>query len=159
MEKLIIKNAYTPTESVVVTFPQEEYPTGKTQQHFKDDSDINNIMARFISTGLMDYVQTHEPQYGDCTGITFENAMDTVVRAQNLFDALPAEWRKRFQNSPEVFLDFVQDPDNLEEAIKMGLATRRPVVKPQPTTPAVETTGGASTASAGGSAGVKDPGK
>lgn len=117
------KTAYSATETVAITFPPSE---GRTKQEFRDDTDINNIMARFEKTGLVDFVNEHEPHYGDVTGLEFQTAMNQVIAAQALFDDLPANVRKRFNNEPEAFLDFVNDPQNLDEALRLGLVTKRP---------------------------------
>jgi len=53
--------------------------------------------------------------------------MNTIIAAQRAFEALPAKIRDRFANSPERFLAFLADPDNLDEAVKLGL-----VNKPEP---------------------------
>ena len=39
---------------------------------------------------------------------------------------MPAEVRDRFQNDPGRFLEFANDASNYEEALKMGLAIKRP---------------------------------
>jgi len=119
-----IKTAYSPTETVALTFPDEEYPYGKTKQSFKDDADINNIMARYQSTGMIDYVKENAPHYGDVTGLEFQACMNKIIEASEMFDALPAHLRKRFNNEPAEFLDFVQDDKNREEAITLGLIAK-----------------------------------
>ena len=45
---------------------------------------------------------------------------------KRLFAAMPAEVRDRFQNDPGRFLEFANDASNYEEALKMGLAIKRP---------------------------------
>ena len=39
---------------------------------------------------------------------------------------MPAEVRDRFQNDPGRFLEFANDASNYDEALKMGLAIKRP---------------------------------
>jgi len=106
-----------------------------TQQEFKDESDINNIMARYMKTGQVDYVNKHQPQYADVDAIDFQEAMETVAQGKSLFAALPSAVRERFHNSPAEFLEFVNDEKNAIEAAKMGLlspeATAR-VLSPTP---------------------------
>ena len=38
---------------------------------------------------------------------------------------LPAKARARFQNDPQQFMEFMNDEENIAEAIKLGLATKR----------------------------------
>jgi len=137
---VVIKSAYSPTEEVALKFPDEEYPYGKTKQSFADDADINNIMARYQSTGMIDYVKENAPHYGDVTGLEFQACMDKIIEASEMFDALPAQLRKRFNNEPAEFLDFVQDDKNRDEAITLGLipeAPKAPITVPEghPTDP------------------------
>lgn len=42
---------------------------------------------------------------------------------------MPSEVRKRFGNNPGVFMDFVSNPDNKEELVKLGLAVKPKVVE------------------------------
>lgn len=53
-------------------------------------------------------------------------AMDTMTRAQADFDSLPSHIRKRFGNSPIELVDFLNDPQNDDEAIKLGFKVRNP---------------------------------
>lgn len=92
------------------------------KQSFKDECDINKIMAKFQRTGIINHYANHAPEYGDATPIEYLDALQTVAKANEMFADLPSSVRKRFSNSPEEFLEFVQNPENLEECRKMGLA-------------------------------------
>lgn len=92
-----------------------------TEQHHKRECDVNEIIAKYDKTGLITHVKNFEAKFGDMTGIDFKTAHDLVISAQNSFDALPSEIRNRFQNSPEHLLRFMEDPNNRDEAIKLGL--------------------------------------
>ena len=52
--------------------------------------------------------------------------MNVIRAAEEAFNAMPAEVRDRFQNDPGRFLEFANDASNYEEALKMGLAIKRP---------------------------------
>lgn len=93
----------------------------RTKQSFGDETNINNILKRYVATGLIDYVNEHQPHYGDVTGHEFHAAMNIVARSQEMFEALPAELRARFNNDPATFLDFVDNPENDAEAISLGI--------------------------------------
>jgi len=92
-----------------------------TDQSQQKDCDINEIMARYISTGLLDFVNQHQPQYGDATGFEFHEMQNRIVEAKNMFSDLPATIRDRFANDPAKFLEFFNNPENAHEAAKMGL--------------------------------------
>lgn len=107
----------------------------RTQQEFADECDINNIMARYQKTGLIEFVNQHEPQYGDVTGYEFNAMQDQIVMAKNMFADLPSHVRDRFANDPARFLDFINDENNAQEAAKMGLLApekAEAILNPQP---------------------------
>lgn len=93
-----------------------------TQQQFKEEADINNIVDRFMKTGhLPDPVSM--PQYVDYEGIfDFQSAMNVVRQADENFMRMDAKVRSRFHNSPQEFLEFFADPANYDEAVRLGLA-------------------------------------
>lgn len=100
------------------------------QQSFKDETDINVMLERFKVTGQMP-AGIRLPEYGDFTGLTdFRTAMGALLSAQDEFMKLPAELRARFGNSPQAFLEFCSDKDNLPELRKLGLAPAEEVPKP-----------------------------
>lgn len=107
----------------------------RTKQAFKAECDINTIIARFIKTGVNDFVNQHEPRYGDVTGIEYTEAMQKVAAAKSLFAAMPAHLRARFENEPAKFLTFVQDEKNREEALKLGLLKPEAAPTKQAATP------------------------
>lgn len=92
-----------------------------TQQAHKDVCDINKIIKKYDKTGIITHVQKIEARYGDVTGIDFFNAQQLYLNAQNMFNELPAEIRKRFRNNAGEFLEFMEQDSNREEAIKLGL--------------------------------------
>ena len=101
-----------------------------TQQQFRDESDINTIVDRFMKTGhLPDPVSM--PQYVDYEGVfDFQSAMNVVRQADENFMRMDAKVRSRFHNSPQEFLEFFADPANSEEAVRLGLAVSKPKDSP-----------------------------
>lgn len=95
----------------------------RTRQEFKDECDINKIIARHSKTGIISHIASGKPVYGDFASIgNYQDSMNTVLAAQEAFAALPASLRKRFDNDPSIFLDFVDDPRNASELVELGLA-------------------------------------
>lgn len=92
-----------------------------TQQSAKTECDINFIVGRFKQTGVLQHARETLGQYGDFTGMDFQEAMHVVIKGQQAFEALPAKLRNRFNNDPALFLDFCADPENSEEMVKLGL--------------------------------------
>ena len=101
-----------------------EEPT-LAQQHFKDECDINNILRQFNVTGLLPESPL-SPRYGDFTGIgDYHSALNAVMAAEDEFMALPADLRARFENDPENLINFLDNPANKDEAIKLGLVDQK----------------------------------
>jgi len=101
------------------------------QQHFKDECDINNILRQFNITGLLPEVPL-SPRYGDFTGIgDYHTALNQVIAAEDEFMSLPATLRARFENDPAQLIEFLDNPQNLKEAISLGLVNEKPVEMPQ----------------------------
>lgn len=100
-----------------------------TQQQFKEDSDINTIVDRFMKSGVLP-TPVNMPQYVDYEGVfDYQTAMNSVRAADEQFMRMDAKVRARFNNSPQEFLAFFADPANTEEAIRLGLAVPQTVVE------------------------------
>lgn len=100
----------------------------KTDQSFKMDCDVNFIVNKFTKTGQITHLAKNQGQYADVSEIPdLAGALATVTHAQLTFDSLPAELRVRFGNSPVEMVNFLKDPANLEESIKLGLRDKKPV--------------------------------
>jgi len=113
-------------------------PVGEsmTQQHFKEEVDVRNIIKKYDSTGLINHVQRGQAQYGDFSQtVGFKEALDMVNSAKDSFMELPAELRREFRNDAGEFYTFVSDPKNSEKLIEMGLA-KAPVASAESPTPA-----------------------
>jgi len=93
-----------------------------TQQQFKEECDINNIILKHAKTGEYTHVSKKMGMYGDFTKIQdYQSMVDTVIKAEEAFMSLPATTRARFSNDPGKLLEFLQDDKNKEEGIKLGL--------------------------------------
>lgn len=106
----------------------------RTKQEFKQECDLNHIMKRFKKVMGVDFLNRYSGvvggQFGDFSNVPdFRTARDQVKLMEEVFMALPAKVRSRFNNDPAELLDFVDDPMNLEEARSLGLA------KPEVNTP------------------------
>ena len=97
-----------------------------TQQCFKDECDINILLAKFAVTGQLPE-NVRVPQYVDVEeAFDLQSSMNVIRAAEEAFNAVPAEVRDRFQTDPGRFLEFANDGSNYEEALQMGLAIKRP---------------------------------
>lgn len=96
----------------------------RTQQAFKDECDINFLMKRFEKTGILPQGRSVPPQYLDATLFDFTEAQNRVAQVRGVFSMLDARTRARFENDPANMLDFLANPENHAEAIKMGLMAK-----------------------------------
>lgn len=95
-----------------------------TEQAHKDTCDVNKIIRKYDKQGLITHVSRFEAKFGDVTGLEFKAAQDKVIAAQAMFNELPSEIRNRFGNDPSKLLSFMDNPDNRDEAIKLGLINK-----------------------------------
>lgn len=93
-----------------------------TKQEFVDECDINNIMSTYQKTGMLNHVNQYGGEYSDVTGaVSFHEAQNIVLEAQNAFMSVPSSVRAQFDNDPGKFLDFVNNPENKDKMREMGL--------------------------------------
>lgn len=114
----MVRSAYSPRVKVSITFPAQ---SPVTKQEFRDECDVNRIMARHLATGQMPVMNQRAPQYLDVSGIDFQQSMEFVAGAKTLFNELPSAIRNRFKNDPAEFLDFCSQEKNRPEMAEMGL--------------------------------------
>ncbi len=123
---MIIRSAYSGSVHVVIdqSIPDPitgEVETSLTKQEFLEESEINNILAKYEKTGLIDHVKQHSGYADMPSGLDFQMASQMTIEAQIAFDELPAAVRREFNNDPFEFLEFVADPDNVERMGELGL--------------------------------------
>lgn len=112
MEKSQTKGAqkmnYKPS---VRPFAQDFSQGGRTQQHFKDSCDVNNIVAQYAVTGMDPYAdRLVKQEFGYATSQSFEEAMRNTAEIRSAFAELPAEDRQGFGNDPGAWLDSILTP-------------------------------------------------
>jgi len=96
----------------------------RTQQHFKDECDINTIVRKYRTQGVVPVGTSKEELFGDFTNVPdLQEAMGIAARANQQFAALPSHMRERFNNDPLEFIDFVNDPKNQDAMADLGMMT------------------------------------
>lgn len=105
----------------------------RTQQQFKDECNVNNILRNYVSTGILSHVSDQVPQFGDFSQLPsdYGEALALIERSREEFMTLPSEVRERFDSNPLNLVKFLQDENNREEAEKLGLVNKRVDVKPE----------------------------
>lgn len=93
-----------------------------TKQSMAEETDINQIVARLRKGIPITHLGRGEPRWGDFFHSTdLLEAHIAVTSMQQQFDRLPASTRTRMENDPVVLLQFMENPENRAEAIKLGL--------------------------------------
>lgn len=108
---------------------------GRTKQSFKDECDINNLMAKYLKTGHMDHVNQSLPRFERVSEHDFQSAQNLIADAKSMFENIPSAVRARFENNPGKLLDWVHDPANVQEAASLGFLDLERVpetLRPQP---------------------------
>lgn len=104
-----------------------------TQQHNKDDVDINNIVKKYVKTGVITHINANAGQYADYSDVTcLEDALHKINGAQDMFNQLPATVRDKFKNDPFAFVEYAAGATT-EQMQELGLIER----PDQPTSPEV----------------------
>lgn len=117
-EKLAIKKPYDKSVQIPVNLGDHS----RTKQSFAKECDINNIMARYAKTGLISHTNRYNGDYSDLTTqMDFHEATNLIHEAQQAFSSLPSGIRTKFDNDPGKFLEFVDNPENLDEIRELGL--------------------------------------
>lgn len=104
-----------------------QFGVSMTQQHFKDECDINNIVRSYRGK----IPASDEPAYFmDCTVTDLQSAYQIAESIGSRFESLDSDVRAKFNNNPLELLEFVHNSDNKTAAIELGLL---PKSEPEPT--------------------------
>lgn len=114
--------------------PNKNYVLGKgfhtsgkcrVKREFKDVVDVNNIVNRYVKHGVMPELRksgmyADVSKYGD-----YAECLAKVEKGNELFSSLPSEIRNRFNGNPQEMIDFLNNPENREEMIKLGFLDKK----------------------------------
>lgn len=101
------------------------------EQNHAPEVEINNIVKRH---GVSRLVATRDAQalvFDDVTTNDFQEAMNLINKGREVFGQLSSAERAEFQNKPEIYLDYVQNPANRDALIERGWMNA-PEPEPQP---------------------------
>jgi phage internal scaffolding protein len=114
------KTRYTPHEPRKFSSINNE--PSMTQQQFKAECDVNNIMAKYKKTNMISHLSKHDGSFGDFSSIEdYQTSLNKLMIAQESFGLLPSELRNKFHNDPAKLIEFINDETNTEECYKYGL--------------------------------------
>ena len=122
-KKISFKTAYAPRDRVGFETTGESL----TQQHFSEETEINNIIAFHDRTGIIKNVQQGIAQYGDYSEVNeYRENLDMIRAADENFMKLPSAIRRKFNNNAGEFFEFATNPQNEQQLVEMVLAKARP---------------------------------
>lgn len=101
-------------------------PEGESlvEQSHKDECNINTIMAK-AKRGIPPKFMRADGQYGDFSEIgDYQQSLYRVHEADRMFQSLPSNIRKMFNNDVATLLAYLNNPENEQEAIELGLVPR-----------------------------------
>lgn len=129
-----IHTKYDPPQHEGISFTEPSL----TQQHFKKECDVNEMLRKFGATGVL---PTKEGSfYGDFSNsLDFQQSLDFISNTLDQFDQLPSDIRDRFGNNPVKFMDFVCNPENAKHFESMGLTEVKVPVTPLDVTGTTDT--------------------
>lgn len=105
--------------------------TSLTHTEFKKQTDINNIVEQYVTTGTLPTVRGNvfskrHPMFGDFSvGNDFQQIQNTLKASENAFQELPARVRERFRNNPSELVKALQNPAMREELEELGIVEKR----------------------------------
>lgn len=128
-----IRHAYSPSEGGVF------HPKGKsmTRQSHKDEVDVNRIVRRYYDQGNhFDLAQFSEEIVNLPTGLSYHEALNQVIAADEAFASLPSELREAHANDPGQLLRFVESEDFINQKVDLfGKVIEPPAASPAPSDP------------------------
>ena len=80
---------------------------------------------------MLEHLNKNQPFYGDVTNIAdYKTSLEKVLEAETLFNAMSADVREKFKNDPQEMITFLEDPNNIDEAVELGMVTKKVVPEP-----------------------------
>lgn len=92
-------------------FKPKKYDDGRTKQAFKDSTDVNRLLQRHAKAGTLSALAKVENRFGDFQGFDFHHARNMIAQGQTIFEQLPSEVRREFDQDAQKFFNFVNDPE------------------------------------------------
>ena len=105
---------------------------GLTEQHHKESCDMHVIMDKAQKRGILEHVAKYQGTYGDFTqSVDLQENLNKVIKAQEMFETVPAKIRAKFGNDPYAYIEFMNDKENRDAIEKMGLDASHLPPKPE----------------------------
>jgi phage internal scaffolding protein len=101
----------------VLTYTCDEKKVDESQ---KSLTDVSTLLEPAIRKGLLRHSAEFSGEYDDIPPLTYQDALNTIAKAEEMFAELPHKVRQRFPTA-NAFLEFVHDPSNANEMENLGI--------------------------------------
>jgi len=100
-----------------------DFDEGMTDKSQARDCCVHRILKRYETGNILTHVNQKAAFYDDVSDIPdYHEGMNRITAVNSAFEGLPSAIRRRFQNDPSQFVEFMAKiEDNYEEAVKLGL--------------------------------------
>jgi hypothetical protein len=116
----VLPTRYNPRRVTGIEFTGES----ETRQEFKNECDINRIMKKYLTTGILPGA-VGEQKYGDFSDVgDYLQAVTFVQETRAKFNEMTPEVREKFK-TPEALVSFMMDERNRDAAEALGLVEKR----------------------------------
>jgi hypothetical protein len=90
-------------------------------QSYKDKVNVNKIVEKAMKTGRLDHMRNEDGTFKDISEQPdLRDGLLKLKHAKEIFMQLPEKVR-RVASSPQALLDYLANPENNAEAVKLGL--------------------------------------
>lgn len=104
-----------------------------TKQSHKDECDIYKILKQYQRTGVLTHITQQEPRFADLpSDVDYQSALNSVIAAEQAFNALPGAVRDEYGNDPSRFLAAFADDKQHDRLRELGLLKPKPKPEPAP---------------------------
>lgn len=103
-----------------------------TEQHTAHLTDINYLVERYRPDEFAAYLAARSQHRTEILGHDFskepslQDAKNVVYQSRKHFEELPEDVRIQFRSHLE-FMKFIDNPDNAEKMVKMGILTKKQI--------------------------------
>lgn len=106
-----------------------------TEQAHKAECDIHGILNKHKKTGILSHVAQYKGEYSNMIDAPdFHEMQNIIADAKTMFESVPSHIRKEFNNDAGQYLEFMQNPDNVEKIQQYGLDASHLLVVHEETT-------------------------
>lgn len=105
-------------------YPEKDWGEVLTEQHHENDCDINYLIERSLRLGDPLNGEMDLSKFKDVSEtIDLKEALIAVDTVNTMFAELPLKIRKEFDYNPSHLVSFLDNPNNYDRAVELGLVS------------------------------------